>query len=105
MRLSHGSPALSATFDDPNLVSVGGLIPVVALAQSCRLGDLVAEKLTLKATGGGDQPEQAAAHVGGNAARAGPLHPVELLGHAGAERVFARIPGPAPVGPVLRRLT
>src|SRR3954471_24658511 len=41
MRLSHGSPALSATFDDPNLVSVSGLAPVVALAQSCRLGDLV----------------------------------------------------------------
>ncbi|MCW2902614.1 MAG: Transposase domain group 1, partial [Streptosporangiaceae bacterium] len=31
MRLSHGSSALSATFDDPNLVSVGGLAPVLAL--------------------------------------------------------------------------
>ncbi|WP_199506322.1 hypothetical protein [Geodermatophilus sp. TF02-6] len=26
-------------FDDPNLVSAGGLAPVVALAQSCGLGD------------------------------------------------------------------
>src|SRR3954466_14460698 len=52
MRLSHGSSALSATFDDPNLVSAGGLAPVVALAQDCRLGELVADKLTLKATGG-----------------------------------------------------
>src|SRR4051812_24051253 len=52
MRLSHGSPALSASFDDPNLVSVGGLVPIVALGQSCRLGDLVAEKLTLRAPGG-----------------------------------------------------
>jgi hypothetical protein len=47
MRLSHGSSALSATFDDPNLVLVGGLAPVLALAADCRLGDLVGEKLTL----------------------------------------------------------
>jgi hypothetical protein len=33
MRLSHGSSALSATFDDPNLVSVAVLYNVVALAQ------------------------------------------------------------------------
>jgi len=46
MRLSHGSPALSATFDDPNLVSVGGLAPVLALAQSGGLAELVADKLT-----------------------------------------------------------
>ena len=52
MRLSHGSSALSATFDDPNLVSAGGLAPVVRLAESCRLGDLVADKLTLKDPGG-----------------------------------------------------
>src|SRR3954463_12866099 len=52
MRLFHGSSALSATFDDPNLVSVGGLVPVVALAQSCRLGELVGEKLTLRSKGG-----------------------------------------------------
>ncbi len=52
MRLAHGSSALSATFDDPNLVSVAGLAPVLALAQDCRLGDLAADKLALKAKGG-----------------------------------------------------
>lgn len=52
MRLSHGSPALSASFDDPNLVSAGGLAPALALAQDCRLADLAAAKLTLKAPGG-----------------------------------------------------
>jgi len=43
---------LSASFDDPNLVSVGGLAPALALAQDCRLGGLVAGKLTLKAAAG-----------------------------------------------------
>jgi hypothetical protein len=51
MRLSHGSSALSATFDNPNLVSVAGLA-LVAVAQCCGLGDLVAGKLTLTAKGG-----------------------------------------------------
>jgi hypothetical protein len=40
---------LSATFDDPDLVSVGGLTPMLALTRSCRLTELVADQRTLKA--------------------------------------------------------
>jgi len=40
---------LSAVFDDPNLVSCAGLAPVVALGARCGLGELVADKLTLRA--------------------------------------------------------
>ena len=43
MRVSHSFPAISATFDDPNLVSCAGLAPTMALAQRAGLGDLVAE--------------------------------------------------------------
>ena len=52
---------LSATFDHPNLVSAGGLVPVVALAQDCRLGESVADKPRLNASGG--LPESWAADV------------------------------------------
>jgi len=38
MQLSHTHPVAGAVFDDPNLVSAAGLVPVVALAQRCRLG-------------------------------------------------------------------
>ena len=31
MRVSHSFPAISATFDDPNLVSCAGLAPTMAL--------------------------------------------------------------------------
>jgi len=51
-RVSHGYPAISATFDDPNLVSCAGLAPTMALAGRAGLGDLVADALTLKAKGG-----------------------------------------------------
>ena len=33
MRLLHGLGKIYATFDDPNLVSRAGLVPVMALAQ------------------------------------------------------------------------
>jgi hypothetical protein len=37
------SPRTRASFDDPNLVSHAGLVPVMALAERAGLHDLVAE--------------------------------------------------------------
>ncbi len=37
MRLLHGLAKIHATFDDPNLVSRAGLVPVMALAQRAGL--------------------------------------------------------------------
>ena len=36
MQLSHTRPAVSAVFDEPNLVSAAGLVPVMALARQGR---------------------------------------------------------------------
>ncbi|GAB6985598.1 hypothetical protein JCM10369A_21220 [Nocardioides pyridinolyticus] len=46
-KLSHTLRASSAAFDDPNLVSAGGLVPVLALAESGGLRDLADEHLTV----------------------------------------------------------
>ena len=105
MRLSHGSPALSATFDDPNLVSVAGLAPVVALAQSCRLGDLVGEKLTLKAKGGVNAQLKVPALVAGMVAGADSIDDMDLLRHGGMDRLFAGIRAPSTLGTFLRAFT
>ena len=43
MRLSHSLARTSAVFDDPNLVSHGGLLPVMALAERAGLPGLLAE--------------------------------------------------------------
>jgi hypothetical protein len=40
VRVGH---TLTADFDDPNLVSTGGLVPVMALAEQAGLHDLAAE--------------------------------------------------------------
>jgi hypothetical protein len=41
MRLSHARRAMSARFDDPNLVSCAGLVAVMALADRCGLARLL----------------------------------------------------------------
>ena len=43
MRLLHSLARTRASFDDPNLVSRAGLVPVMALAQRAGLAGLVAE--------------------------------------------------------------
>ena len=43
VRLLHSLARTHASFDDPNLVSHAGLVPVMALAQRAGLADLVAE--------------------------------------------------------------
>jgi hypothetical protein len=43
VRLSHALARRRASFDDPNLVSHAGLVPVMALAGRAGLHDLVAE--------------------------------------------------------------
>jgi hypothetical protein len=105
MRLSHGSSALSATFDDPNLVSAGGLAPVIALAQDCRLGELVADKLTLKAKGGVNAAIKIPAMVAGMVAGADSIDDMDLLRHGGMDRLFAGIRAPSTLGTFLRSFT
>jgi hypothetical protein len=43
VRLSHIPARTSAAFDEPNLVSHGGLVPVMALAERAGLPELLAE--------------------------------------------------------------
>lgn len=47
MRLSHTRPVRAAVFDDPNLVSCAGLVPVMALADQCGLAQLSEEHLSV----------------------------------------------------------
>ena len=68
MRVCHVE---SAVFDDPNLVSCGGLGPVVALAQRCDLAALVGTHLSLPSKGGANAPAKVSALVAGMVAVAG----------------------------------
>ena len=47
MRLLHELAKTGATFDDPNLVSRAGLVPVMALTQRAGLGGVAAEHVRI----------------------------------------------------------
>ena len=47
VRLAHAAAAVRAAFDDPNIVSQAGLVPVLRLAQSCGLHAVVAERVAV----------------------------------------------------------
>ena len=52
MQLLHEWSRLSARFDEANLVSCAGLVPVMALAESCGLSELVASTVTVPGSAG-----------------------------------------------------
>lgn len=105
MRVSHAAGQVSAAFDDPNLVSCGGLAPVVALAQRCGLHQLVADKLTLNVKGGANAHLKVPALIAGMVAGADSIDDMDLLRHGGMDRLFTGIHAPSTFGTFLRSFT
>jgi len=105
MRVSHSYPAISATFDDPNLVSCAGLAPAMALAQRAGLAELVADTLTLKAKGGVNAHVKVPALVAGMVAGADSIDDMDLLRHGGMQRLFNGVRAPSTLGTFLRSFT
>ena len=55
MQLSHRCMTGSAVFDEPNLVSSAGLVPVLVLAESAGLRMLAEQHLTVPTDKGGER--------------------------------------------------
>jgi hypothetical protein len=105
MRLSHARAAITARFDDPNLVSCAGLIPVMALAARCGLAELLAEKLSLAGKGTANAAAKLLALIGGMTAGADSINDMDLLRHGGMTRVFDQVRAPSTLGTFLRTFT
>jgi hypothetical protein len=105
VKLSHTLRATSAAFDDPNLVSAGGLVPVLALAESAGLRDLAGEHLTVPTDKGANAGLKVASLVAGMVAGADSIDDMALLRHGGMGRVFARAYAPSTLGSFLRAFT
>ena len=105
MRVSHDYPALSATFDDPNLVSHAGLAPALALAHRAGLADLVDEHLSLHGEGGANAQLKVPALIGGMLAGADSIDDMDLLRHGGMDRLFTGVRAPSTLGIFLRTFT
>ena len=105
MQLSHTPGAVSAVFDDPNLVSSAGLVPVVALARAAGLPELVDEHLTVPSDKGANAGRKVSSLVAGMVAGADSIDDMALLRHGGMGRVFADAYAPSTLGSFLRSFT
>ena len=105
MKLSHTLTRTSAVFDDPNLVSSAGLVPVMALADTAGLRDLADERLTVPTDKGANAGLKVASIVGGMLAGADSIDDMAVLRHGGMSRVFTAAYAPSTLGSFLRAFT
>src|SRR3954470_15747327 len=102
VQLSHTSRARSAVFDDPNLVSSAGLVPVGALARSAWLGELAQQYLTGPTDKGSNAGAKVTSLVAGMIAGADSIDDMALLRHGAMGTVFDHPYAPSTLGSFLR---
>ena len=98
MKPSH---TIRPVFDDPNLVSAAGLVPVLRLAQSAGFYDLAAQ-LTVPSP---NAVAKSASVIGGMLAGADCIDDLDLLRHGGMARLFDAVRAPSTLGTYLRSFT
>jgi hypothetical protein len=105
MRLSHDPMKISASFDDPNLVSRAGLVPVMSLAERAGLHALARRHVRIAARTGVYPEVKVACLVAGMAAGADSIDDMGLLRHGAMPEVFGGIRAPSTLGSFLRSFT
>ena len=102
MRLSHSPGRTRASLDDPNLVSHGGLVPVMALAERAGLPGLLAEHVRPGGGCGVNADLKVGCLVAGMVAGAGSIDDMGLLRHGAMDALFGGVRAPSTLGSHLR---
>ncbi len=102
MQFKHAPAAVSAVFDDPNLVSAAGLVPMLRLAQHAGLMELAQERLSVPTDKGSNAGAKVSALVAGMLAGADSIDDMNVLRHGGMGRLFDRTYAPSTLGSFLR---
>jgi hypothetical protein len=105
MRLLHDLARTHASFDDPNLVSRAGLVPVMALARRCGLAGLAARHVRIGRPAGVNAAVKVSCLVAGMAAGAGCIDDMDVLRHGAMGRLFGGVRAPSTLGSFLRSFT
>ena len=105
MRLLHSLARTRASFDDPNLVSHAGLVPVMALAERAGLPALVAEHVRPGGECGVNARLKVPCLVAGMAAGADSIEDMGLLRHGAMSTMFGGVRAPSTLGSHLRSYT
>jgi Transposase DDE domain group 1 len=105
MQLSHGRPVAVAVFDEPNLVSAAGLVPVMGLARAAGLRQLADDHLSVPTDKGANAGLKVSSLVAGMTVGADSLDDMALLRHGGMGMVFDSAYAPSTLGSFLRSFT
>ncbi len=104
MQLSQ-SPTVDATFDDPNLISSAGLVPVMRLARRAGLPHLVTALVKIPGGAGADPAAKVASVVAGMIAGADSIDDLAVLREGAVAKVLPGVKAPSTLGTFLRGFT
>jgi hypothetical protein len=100
--LLHDLAKIHASFDDPNLVSRAGLVPVMALAQRAGLGDLAEEHVQISHPCGVNAHLKVGCLVAGMIGGADSIDDLDVLRHGAMPALFGGLRAPSTLGSFLR---
>jgi len=105
MRLSHDPGKTRACFDDPNLVSRAGLVPVMSLAERAGLAGLARAHVRVAGPCGVNAGAKIGCLVAGMAAGADSIDDMDVLRHGAMSELFEGVRAPPALGSFLRACT
>ena len=109
MKLPDRWSRADAVFDDENLVSCAGLVPVMGLAERTGLSELIGQRVRWKtcrvASAGANPARKLSAIIAGMAAGADSIDDLDLIRCGGMRRLFGGVYAPATLGQLLREFT
>ena len=109
MRLSHEWSRATPVFDDENLVSCAGLVPVLALAEQAGLSQLIGEKVSITSwrvrSAGANPAGKLSSIIAGMAAGADSIDDLDVIRAGGMDRLFGEVYACSTMGQFLREFT
>jgi hypothetical protein len=105
VRLSHDPVKTLARFDDPNLVSRAGLVPVMSLAERAGLFALAGEHVRVAGPCGANAGAKIGCLVAGMAAGVDSIDDMDVLRHGAMPDLFDGVRAPSTLGSFLRSFT
>jgi hypothetical protein len=109
VQLSDRFAADSAVFDEGNIVSCAGLVPVMALAEQTQLSALLAEKVSIRApriaSGSANVAPKLTTLITGMSVGADCIDDVDVVRAGGMKTVFDDLYAPSTIRTLLREFT
>jgi len=109
VRVSHKFTTGSARFDEDNLVSHAGLVPVLGLAEQTRLPEILAEGVSIKTSriksGAANPAPKLLSVIAGMCAGADSIDDLDVLRAGGMPILFNGIYAPSTLGVLLREFS